>query len=227
MKILVIGDLHGHDTWKEIINTNTFDKVVFIGDYLDSRTRSCEEQLSNFLDILKYKKDDLNDVILLIGNHELHYLDGIDSTYSGHNYGYSFSFNSVLENALKDNLLQMAYKDGQYLFTHAGVSETWCLDNGINYTTDYIADEINELFKHRRVAFDINRGGGYGNEIYQSPVWIRPGSLYNDSVDFMNVIGHTSGGRIKETDKYILTDALPNEYIIIDTKTNKTEIKKL
>ena len=29
-KIIVIGDTHGHNTWKEVVEKETFDKVVFL-----------------------------------------------------------------------------------------------------------------------------------------------------------------------------------------------------
>ena len=42
MKILTIPDLHGKDIWKKFVAEDTFvakeesDKIVFLGDYLDS-----------------------------------------------------------------------------------------------------------------------------------------------------------------------------------------------
>ena len=36
MKILVLPDIHGRHFWKEPCNNiETYDKVVFLGDYLD------------------------------------------------------------------------------------------------------------------------------------------------------------------------------------------------
>ena len=37
MKHVIIGDLHGKDVWKEI-NINCYDRVVFVGDYVDHWT---------------------------------------------------------------------------------------------------------------------------------------------------------------------------------------------
>lgn len=230
MKILVIGDLHGHDTWKQIIseNVDNFDKVVFVGDYLDSRSIGLETQLKNLLEIIEYKKSNIDNTVLLIGNHEYHYFKNIDEQYPGYNFGYSFSFKDVLEQAYKDGLINITYKQGDYIFSHAGISKTWCLNNNINYDNVNLDEEINELFRYNRQAFRIILGASwYGNGIYQSPIWIRPESLYKDSVDLINVIGHTAKYSVKITDKYILTDSLPYEYIILDTETNNHEIKKL
>ncbi len=38
MKTIVIGDIHGRTSWKDIIEKEqTWDKVIFIGDYFDSK----------------------------------------------------------------------------------------------------------------------------------------------------------------------------------------------
>ena len=78
MRILAIGDIHGRDSWKDIINDNVFDKVVFLGDYFDSREEiSGAKQLYNFKEILQFKKYNIDKVVLLVGNHEFHYLKTI------------------------------------------------------------------------------------------------------------------------------------------------------
>jgi len=33
MKIIAIGDVHGRDCWKQVVATEQFDKLVFIGDF--------------------------------------------------------------------------------------------------------------------------------------------------------------------------------------------------
>ena len=35
IKILTIGDIHGKSVWNEIIPEN-YDKIIFVGDYVDS-----------------------------------------------------------------------------------------------------------------------------------------------------------------------------------------------
>jgi hypothetical protein len=78
VRILAIGDIHGRDSWKDIINDNVFDKVVFLGDYFDSREEiSGAKQLYNFKEILQFKKYNIDKVVLLVGNHEFHYLKTI------------------------------------------------------------------------------------------------------------------------------------------------------
>lgn len=72
---IVLGDTHGQNKWKKIIEANKdADEVIFIGDYFDSFTIPFSEQLSNFVDILNYKTDNKDKVVLLLGNHDYQYL---------------------------------------------------------------------------------------------------------------------------------------------------------
>ena len=33
MRVLCIGDLHCREIWKDIVNKESYDKVIFLGDY--------------------------------------------------------------------------------------------------------------------------------------------------------------------------------------------------
>ena len=63
-KILTIGDLHGKDIWKKL-TMESYDKVIFIGDYCDSYDTTDEEMVHNLLDIIEYKKSNPKNIILL------------------------------------------------------------------------------------------------------------------------------------------------------------------
>lgn len=36
MRILVIGDIHGHNDWERVVLKEDYDKVIFLGDYFDN-----------------------------------------------------------------------------------------------------------------------------------------------------------------------------------------------
>ena len=78
MKIVALGDTHGRDMWKTIVKIEEdFDKLLFIGDYFDTRDDiDASTQIQNFKEILEFKKENPDKVILLIGNHDFHYLKG-------------------------------------------------------------------------------------------------------------------------------------------------------
>ena len=61
MIIFVVPDLHGRTCWQEpaqyFLDTHgPADQVVFLGDYVDSFEVGNEQQLSNFTDVIDYKK---------------------------------------------------------------------------------------------------------------------------------------------------------------------------
>lgn len=71
MKTLVIGDVHGRLCWPDIIEKESPDKVVFLGDYVSTHHLiSSDQQLSNLEDILNYKEENPDKVVLLRGNHK-------------------------------------------------------------------------------------------------------------------------------------------------------------
>jgi len=229
MKIIALGDTHGRNVWKEIVlKEEPFDKIVFIGDYWDSFDIPYEEQAKNFLDICEYKKDNINKVVLLIGNHDFHYLDCIRDTgesYSGFQGNVSSHIGFLLEENKK--LFQAAYEYKNFLFTHAGVTQTWLECNNFNVKELTIADAINEIFNYRPEAFRFEGYNPYGDDITQSPIWVRPKSLMEDAKKFkkqiIQIVGHTGQNCIDEKGKstggrYYFIDTLGSskEYLIIE-----------
>ena len=72
MKYIVFGDIHGRDCWKKIVENESFDKVIFLGDYVTSRAGILEnEQLENLKNIFKFYDENQEKVILLRGNHDM------------------------------------------------------------------------------------------------------------------------------------------------------------
>ena len=42
MKIIALGDIHGHESWINVIEQEkTFDKIVFLGDYISIGFQIC------------------------------------------------------------------------------------------------------------------------------------------------------------------------------------------
>jgi hypothetical protein len=121
---------------------------------------------------------------------------------------------------LDDGLLQMAFLHDVYLFTHAGVSNSFLIKNGFNFESDLVDDFLNDLFFYKRLSFCFDDGftSSYtGDDITQSPIWIRVPSLIKDYLKgFTHVIGHTSSEYIVSyKDVFILTDALGCGYYLV------------
>lgn len=122
----------------------------------------------------------------------------------------------------------MAYVNGNNLFTHAGVSKTWCEDNAIDM--EYLEQSINDNFAYQPSRFNFDRYNDFGDDVTQSPIWIRPKSLLSDKIDGYNqIVGHTGVSELDIENKYglILTDCLgtTGEYLIVTTLNERGEYK--
>lgn len=223
MKNIYIGDIHGRDVWKQIVEKHDdVDNIVFIGDYFDSFDISGIEQLRNAQEIVQFKKerelDPTKKVYLLIGNHDIHYWPGVKDrgATSGFQPTMMFQFEQFFRE--NENMFQMSVSLGttinRRLCTHAGVSSKFLKDVGY-WTHDYkdegnISDFLNDLFKHKPNEFTFNSYAdrymgfvdGYGDNEEQSPIWIRPRSLQrvNKKEDikkmYVQIVGHTQQNHI-------------------------------
>lgn len=196
MKVVAIGDTHGRSTWKQVVEQEKdADKIVFIGDYFDSFSVPFSVQLANFVDIVRFKNENPEKVVLLIGNHDFHYLPYALEKYSGYQDRFVFDINLQLEDAVKQGVVQMAYEHDNFLFTHAGVTNTW-VQKWVDGDFERMEDFIKYLFEKKPEAFRFapgERNDNSGDDITQSPIWVRPRSLLEDKVDgYIQIVGHTT-----------------------------------
>lgn len=228
MKIIALGDIHGRSIWKSIVENETFDKVVFIGDYFDSKEGiSGKDQRKNFQEIIHFKKSNPENVVLLIGNHDYHYLKYVYQSYSGFQAFEQPTIQELLENALSEDLLQICYKSEKFLFTHAGVTKVWYSNTFQRVFTDNekIESDLNNLFQSNRRTFGFIEGSDWswtGDSEYQSPIWVRPKSLMLNKIDgFVQIVGHTIKYAIENINEVVFIDTLgtSSEYLVIDNGT--------
>ena len=133
MKLIALGDTHGRTNWEQIVSTIKFDKIVFIGDYFDTHEDiSPEQQKLNFKNLIKYKNKNKRKVVLLFGNHDYHYLKTVNESYSGFQPSHKMDFQKMLHKALDNDLMEMCFKHENYLFSHAGITQTWLNNTGYN-----------------------------------------------------------------------------------------------
>lgn len=223
-KILVLGDTHGRPFWKEIIEKENPDKIIFLGDYVSTHEGiSAEQQLSNLEEILTYKENNPDKVILLRGNHDTQHLGyywAECSGWDGQVWGV-MSQSEFKERFLK--LTQWVYIDEELetIFSHAGVSDVWMKNSEIDSVHDINSLEPSELF-----GFTPNYYGDcYCDSETQPPLWIRPQALCKCNVKgWDQVVGHTPvrtiinvGKSAKGKQNIWLCDALGvKQYLVID-----------
>lgn len=224
MKIIAIGDIHGNDLWKKIIDQNKdADKFIFVGDYLDSRENiTSDEQLKNFVEIINLKVKEPEKYEVLLGNHDYHYLPYVHENYSGFQSHMKFDFGYIIDAAIRSGVIKVCHMEGTFLFSHAGISKTWLNDNiGFSNFDETVYDNVNELLFTKPYLFGFQIGPNFsntGDDVTQGPLWIRPGSLQKDAIDgFVQIVGHTHVDDVKFKTGVTLIDSLRNhKYLSIE-----------
>jgi predicted phosphodiesterase len=131
--LLLIGDIHGRSFWKKAVEEykDKVDRIIFIGDYLDPYpwegiTR--KDAIANFQEIIDFKAENKDKVVLFVGNHDLAYIDKRNYTVRSR---YDSSNAYHIEEMFRSHrsFFQLAHEelvgDKRYLFTHAGLQKGW------------------------------------------------------------------------------------------------------
>lgn len=212
MKTLVLGDIHGRLIWNEIISKESPDKVIFLGDYVSTHgLESAEQQILNLENILNYKIQNPNKVVLLRGNHDLQHLGYYWAECSGYNREVAVYMSSP---EVRDRFLKLTswiHIDNNVIFSHAGISSVWLNSveqfilskQGSQYDDDSIDTEvllglINNIEPCELFGFTPDSPFDYyGDSETQPLTWIRPGTLYMcNLLGYDQVVGHTVTGKI-------------------------------
>ena len=196
-KILVIPDIHGRTFWKDAIDKhlNECDKVIFLGDYLDryeDEEISRKQEKGNFEEIIKLKQDNPDKVVLLIGNHDEHYIAPSftrSTRYSGSNsrkyremFLTHFSFFKIAH--------EETVNDKKYLFTHAGVMKSW-YERNKEAIGELTVDNLNKLKDYGggiSILGEISKYRTWFGEETGSPLWSDIAEKISDESNIDNVI---------------------------------------
>ena len=235
MKVLSLGDIHGRDKWmfhthgspyefnlwKISVENGApaddefwnefpymeYDKIVFVGDYVDSFELGNKVILRNLENIIFFKRMLPDKVVLLLGNHDVQYI--VQNEICS---GYRSEMRPDLANLFNDNkdIFQLAYQvnseKGIHLWTHAGVTREWLKDTKREifspkyrlypvieeYENSDIADLLNILWEIRNDRiFNIDAHSG-GFDLWAGPIWVRPDILSHFYIEGVNqIVGHT------------------------------------
>jgi len=268
MKTLTIGDIHGRNSWMELTHGSLnnfrewkfnvehgqrvdspyfnhhpymqYDKIVFVGDYMDSFDVSNTDMKLNFLDIVFFKQQLKDRVVLLWGNHDIQYIiDGQQC--SGFRPEILYDIRALLRHY--HDLFTMAYEEtdsaGQrYLWTHAGVTSGWMekLDEALfgpkpsrfrdlllERNPQTAAEKINVAWEFNLPELYMVDSDSGGYDRWAGPLWVRPKKLNNFPLpDYNQIVGHTQRKKITKT-------AVHNEKIhyyvdVFDTMVDGLEI---
>lgn len=217
----LIGDIHGRNAWRQLVRIDMIN--IFLGDYLDPYDRddlqADSTEYDNLRDIIRFKQQH-PETILLLGNHDLHYL--WDEHYSRYNDEHAERYAQLIREHL--HLFQAAYAIGdRVLVTHAGVTRPWLQLAGISHlqSASQFAEAIcrcmsDEGSRHLFSVESTFHPDDYcGTSPTASPIWVRPhtlldyGALTNHHGDTIyQVVGHTQIGQIMQFDSCVFVDCL-------------------
>lgn len=214
-KVIAIGDIHGSTLWRDIVEENKDAIIVFMGDYLDPYEEyDCDGILDNLADIIDFKCNNRERVILLLGNHDLHYF--IESANISTRYDSRIAKRARLLFNDNCNLFQYAYQVNRIIFTHAGISQKW-FDNDFKGNISHnIAEQLNNPKDEQIEALyrvGTKRGGDDG--CIGGIFWADRSELTDPLHGFTQVVGHN---RVNDITKLVYFD--DNRIIFCDCLNN-------
>lgn len=230
MNLLIIPDVHGRLFWKQAIDLYPNLETVFLGDYLDPYWKidgiRTDQALEVFKEIISLARERKN-IHLLIGNHDWHYFHDLDSCRIDYT-----NFNEI-SNLFKDNigLFNIAFEceinNKKYLLTHAGVTENWLNNVGIEQT-DLNADILNKMPNNDNGIMALSMISRYrgGYDYYGSPIWadLREHISSNYSInDYYQIFAHTYSKRHIIRDNFAMLDCAKAFLLTENNKIIKIE----
>ena len=209
-KLIIVPDVHGRGFWREAVKSHPEALFVFLGDYLDPYPHEgieMDEAIAGLKDIIEFKRENPDKVVLLWGNHDLHYL-------YPEMMGSRFDVDKAPEIAdllyRNQDLFQLCIEceagEKRFLFSHAGICQSWLRKYYPEIDPDSItAGTINSLllredFEKAFSAVSFYRGG---DELAGSPVWAdveEHVAEYNRIPGVVQVFGHSMMGEALNID---------------------------
>lgn len=208
---LIIPDTHGNRFYNfENLKTHlrNGNKIVCLGDFFDSYSKSLLQQLEIFKNITYLKDKYPDNVIILWGNHDWQYNRRFNPSLTALCSGFQeFPKNYQIADQLAENesKFQFAYQYKNYLFTHAGLSNTYLKYLKDKTGLEDIVEMLNYPYKEHFWASKYNGGG----DRFDGILWIRPDQLNKDLPQGLKqIVGHTyQRNGIHITDDVIYCDA--------------------
>ena len=215
--MLVIWDVHWKTSWKDLVKNQSWDKVIFLWDYVDSFFVDDKQMVSNLKEIIKFKRDNPENVILLLWNHDIQYIwDWNRCSWRRQQIA------PILKIIFEDNieLFKICHQEEginwkTYLFSHAGFTEWW--EERIHNEIDKNAftwegyDSYNKLLHSRwRQLLFICWISRWGKNRYGWPLWADK----NDTLEgwkiegYIQIVWHTMVPKIIDAGHIIYCDNL-------------------
>lgn len=224
MKVCVIGDIHGTTKFIECYENilkkdNDCEKIIVCGDHFDPYTHididTMVDRYHQFID--SCKKDER--IVSLLGNHDLesYVISGGTNRTARSRYVFD-TISKEIKNNLQDSYL--VYRIGNWLFSHAGVSQDW-LDYNEEYKDDLFSNKRGWSERDLDILCSYYDGdwSRYGNHTRQGCTWIRPDALTKSLPEGYNqVIAHTQVKKILNLRDECPDGSLKNDIWMVDNQ---------
>ena len=209
---IVIPDLHGRRFWRRAVEGHEDDRIVFLGDYLDPyrwEEITPGDSTREFKAVIEFRKAHPDNVVLLLGNHDLGYLDPSVCECRRDIFGAERNRRILEDNLDLFDLVHETSVDGRaVLFTHAGIRQDWVrLNDWLFPEGTFKPERLNTMLhdpaKRDDLMLTLSQVSAYrgGYDPVGSPVWA-DANEFVDTGDFLpgylHVFGHTlhSGGPV-------------------------------
>jgi hypothetical protein len=194
-----------------------------------------QDTLSNFNEIVELKRQNPDKVVLLLGNHDMHYRNSQFCKYAKSTRYDGIHSHKLNELFNGDNykLFQLCYcvenNGRRIIFTHAGITKFWAEMCGVTYD-DNIQDAINNLEESAegigKLAV-IGRERTWLGEKTGSPIWCDLREFVSDETIDANAFQIFGHSRLKTG-----VCASTKEFACIDSRTafilsDKNKLKKV
>jgi len=199
MKVLYVGDVHAKPKIIEIVKKvqekHKFDKIVFVGDYVDDWSVVPQDNIDILEKILEFKRDNMDLVTLLLGNHELSYLG---HPCSGHKK--SFETQELLRKNIK--CFDLVHQVDRVVATHGGFIYNWSELVKTKFGSFFphldLNDKLHSLDDDLLEYLSIASYTSGGSSDCASPLWARPDDHKRYAMidepgleETIQVVGHT------------------------------------
>ena len=194
MKTVIIGDVHAKPyiiEQVEKILKNSLN-VVLVGDYVDDWITTPQQNKWVIKELIRLKEQFINQLTLLIGNHDLSEAFGLeyhDLRCAGFRSEISEEVSSDIRWLIKKGWLQVATRVDGYLVSHAGFTDEW-FTNLTDGDVEHLLDQMTHSSLKRLNMCGPGRGG---RDEYSGPLWASKDELvWSCSMrEPRQIVGHT------------------------------------
>lgn len=241
-RILCISDIHQNVEWAKAVialEKGNYDHIVFLGDFFDSfweypKVYTVSNTAKFIIEVI-YGAYGPN--TLLLGNHDLAYLEAWRSSSKFHNPKYLFNACSGYTNSKANEISKVLTWDNWKKFKLFALCNGWLLTHAGLRANNFrpfldpkkslgvLEQEFNEAVNHVNAfphhLFVVGKDCG-GPAEFGGPLWLRPDYFEDNEIPFPQIFGHTHTGKgmVKQYGRSFCIDGGQTSYCIIQPDGN-------